>query len=188
MTANLIFVLLDQMGQVSSDCLQITKSYHLVLPFPGTTRPRPQKHTLNEDPTSFVLFCIPILRVSKHTSKPECLLKDTRVDDGGLLLVADGTAGGTSGLKGLDVLHRVVLNLAEDDVAAIEPRSDDSGDEELAAVPVESNSVSMTNRLNALEIFVVAQVTYVLGPALAMDNRPGRTCFFWKFSSANFSP
>jgi len=30
--------------------------------------------------------------------------------------------------------------------------------------------------------------SYVLGPALAMDNKPGRLCCFLKFSSANFSP
>ena len=30
--------------------------------------------------------------------------------------------------------------------------------------------------------------TYVLGPALAMERRPGRVCFLEKFSSANFSP
>jgi len=29
---------------------------------------------------------------------------------------------------------------------------------------------------------------YVLGPALAMDRRPGRVCLMLKFSSANFSP
>lgn len=63
-------------------------------------------------------------------------LQSTAVDNGGLLGVLDGTAGGTSGLNSLDELHGVILDLAEDDVAAIEPRSNDSGDEELAAVPV----------------------------------------------------
>ena len=31
-------------------------------------------------------------------------------------------------------------------------------------------------------------VTYVLGPALAIERRPGFVCFLLKFSSANFSP
>ena len=31
-------------------------------------------------------------------------------------------------------------------------------------------------------------VTYVLGPALAIERRPGFVCFSLKFSSANFSP
>ena len=47
----------------------------------------------------------------------------------------DGTAGGTASLDGLDdTLGLLVGNLAEDDVAAIEPRGDDGGDEELRAV------------------------------------------------------
>ena len=50
----------------------------------------------------------------------------------------DGTAGGTASLDGLDdTLGLLVGNLAEDDVAAIEPRGDDGGDEELRAVAVE---------------------------------------------------
>jgi len=32
------------------------------------------------------------------------------------------------------------------------------------------------------------ELSYVFGPALAMDKRPGLVCFFAKFSSANFSP
>lgn len=32
------------------------------------------------------------------------------------------------------------------------------------------------------------RVTYVLGPALAMESRPGRSCLSLKFSSGNFSP
>lgn len=29
---------------------------------------------------------------------------------------------------------------------------------------------------------------YVLGPAFAIDSRPGEVCFSEKFSSSNFSP
>ena len=35
---------------------------------------------------------------------------------------------------------------------------------------------------------VVDWVAYVLGPALAIERRPGFVCFSLKFSSANFSP
>lgn len=60
-----------------------------------------------------------------------------RVDDGRLLAVLDGTAGGTSSLNGLDDLEGLVVgNLAEDDVAAVQPGGHDGGDEELGAVAV----------------------------------------------------
>ena len=47
----------------------------------------------------------------------------------------DGARLGASGLEGVDDLHGVgISDLAEDDVAAIEPLSLDGGDEELRAV------------------------------------------------------
>jgi len=55
------------------------------------------------------------------------------------LLVLDGTAAGAAGLDRLDDtlgLGVVVWNLAEDNVAAVEPVGDDGGDEELRAVGV----------------------------------------------------
>jgi hypothetical protein len=61
------------------------------------------------------------------------------VDNGGPLAksLVDVALLGTSELQSLDDLHRLqVSDLAEDDVAAIEPRSDDGGDEELGAVAV----------------------------------------------------
>ena len=62
-------------------------------------------------------------------------LQLTRVDDGGLLGVADRAGLGASSLKSIDDLQRLgVSDLAEDDVAAIEPLSLDGGDEELRAV------------------------------------------------------
>ena len=61
----------------------------------------------------------------------------TRVNDGGLLAVLDGSAGGASGLNGLDDLHGLIVSdLAEDDVAAVQPGGGDGGDEELRAVAV----------------------------------------------------
>lgn len=58
-----------------------------------------------------------------------------RVDDGGLLAVLDSTGTAAGGLEGLDdPLALLVGNLAEDDMAAIEPLSLDGGDEELGAV------------------------------------------------------
>jgi hypothetical protein len=60
-------------------------------------------------------------------------------DGGGTLLVLDRAAAAATGLDGLDDLVRLdiaIRNAAEDDVLAIEPRGDDSGDEELGAVGV----------------------------------------------------
>ena len=55
----------------------------------------------------------------------------------GLLAKFDGTTAGASSLEGLDDLHRVIINdLAEDDVAAVEPASLHGRDEELRAVAV----------------------------------------------------
>ena len=65
-------------------------------------------------------------------------LEPARVNDGGLLAVLDSTRAGASGLKSLDDAQGLgVGNLAEDDVAAIEPRGLDGGDEELGAVAVQ---------------------------------------------------
>ena len=61
----------------------------------------------------------------------------TAVDDGGAGVVLDSTALGASGLEGADNIHGgLVGDLAEDDVAAVQPRSDDGGDEELGAVAI----------------------------------------------------
>lgn len=75
----------------------------------------------------------------------------------------------------------MVSNLAEDDVLAIEPASDDGGNEELGAVAAKTISVSTELQLNSM-------ISYVLGPALAIDRSPGLVCLRVKFSSANFSP
>jgi hypothetical protein len=59
----------------------------------------------------------------------------TAVDDGRLDAGLDGTAARASTLQGIDdFLAGIVRDLAEDDVLAIEPRGNDSGDEELRAV------------------------------------------------------
>lgn len=105
----------------------------------------------------------------------------TAVDDGRAGVVLNSTALGSSSLKGADNVHgSLVGNLAEDDVALVQPRSDDSGDEELGAV---ARKVRLVEHLNKHVV-----KAYVLGPALAMDNRPGLSCLRVKFSSANFSP
>jgi len=58
-------------------------------------------------------------------------------DDGGLLWVLDGAAAGAYCLEGLDDLEGLIISdLTENDVAAIEPRGLDSGNEELRAVGV----------------------------------------------------
>jgi hypothetical protein len=59
------------------------------------------------------------------------------VRDSGLLPRALVLVLGISSLQALDNPHRLLVgNLAENDVLAIEPRGDDSGDEELRAVAV----------------------------------------------------
>lgn len=71
-----------------------------------------------------------------HFPQAEPLLL-ARADDGGLLAVLDGTAGGATGLNGPDNLHGLIVSdLAENDVAAVQPGGGDGGDEELGAVAV----------------------------------------------------
>ena len=108
-------------------------------------------------------------------------LQLTTVNDGGLVAGVDLARAGASSLKGLDNLHGLLVSdLAEDDVAAVEPRGDNSGDEELRTVA--GNFVSLNRTI------IRSGSAYVLGPALAMDSRPGRSWVSLKFSSANFSP
>jgi hypothetical protein len=62
-------------------------------------------------------------------------LELTGVDNGGTLLVLDGTTAGASSLKSPDDVHGLLVSdLAENDVAAVEPRGDNSGDEKLRTV------------------------------------------------------
>jgi hypothetical protein len=70
-------------------------------------------------------------------------------------------------------------NLAEDNVAAIEPAGNDSSDEELAAIGV--FSVVVVSRCISGDL----GVPY---PELAMLRRPLRVCLSLKFSSGNFWP
>lgn len=110
-------------------------------------------------------------------------LQSTTVNNGGAGVVLGGTAAGANSLEGLDnVQGLLVSNLAENDVAAVEPRGDNGGDEELRAVAVKVVSIAVCAGIDD------GRGTYVLAPALAMDNSPGLSCFSWKFSSANFSP
>lgn len=70
---------------------------------------------------------------------PTCTsLQDTAVDNGGAGLVLDLAVITAGGLEGLDDSHGLLVgNLAEDDVAAVQPGGDDGGDEELGAVAVD---------------------------------------------------
>jgi hypothetical protein len=89
------------------------------------------------------------------------------------------------GLDLLDLLDDVVSikDLAEDDVAAIEPAVCDLVSErDLCEVFMEASSYEvMTVVMKNCEPFVSF-------PALAMERRPFLVCFSLKFSSANFSP
>lgn len=80
-------------------------------------------------------YALPNSRSSPYTIL-SCLLL-TAVDDGGALVVLDSTAVRASCLKSPDDIHGLLVsNLAEDDVASVEPRGNDGGDEELGAVAV----------------------------------------------------
>lgn len=88
-------------------------------------------------------LCIVFLQSSAPFSLPGKPQKDrsnlslASVDDGGLLGGLDLAGTAADGLERLDnELALLVGNLAEDDVAAIEPLSLDGGDEELRAVAV----------------------------------------------------
>jgi hypothetical protein len=92
-------------------------------------------------------------------------LQLTTVNDGGLVLGVDGTAAGASSLKGPDNLHGLIVSdLAEDDVATVEPRGDDSGDEKLRAVGVGAG-VGHGEQTRA----VVLQVEVLIGELLTVD-------------------
>ena len=111
-------------------------------------------------------------------------LLPTRTNDGNRSAQLAGLTA--QGLDLLDDLEGVgVSNLAEDDVLAVQPRGDDGGDEELRSVAIQLS----VRCLHTIQLGKVrGRETYVLGPALAMDKRPGFSCFKAKFSSANFSP
>jgi hypothetical protein len=62
-------------------------------------------------------------------------LQDTRVNDSWWVLVLDAAGAGAGSLNGLDDTHTLVaLDFSEDNVLAIEPAGDNSGDEELRTV------------------------------------------------------
>lgn len=75
---------------------------------------------------------------SRSTATNETNLLLSRGDNCWLLLVVDLSATAASGLESLDnVQRRLVSNLAEDDVLAIEPAGDNCGDKELGTVAVD---------------------------------------------------
>ena len=82
----------------------------------------------------------------------ESFLQLTTVDNGGTLLVLDSTTAGAGSLKSLDNVHGLLVSdLAENDVATVEPRGNNSGDEELRTVA--GNIVSLIE-------FLVSYISY----------------------------
>lgn len=62
-------------------------------------------------------------------------LECTTVGDGGLRVMLDGATAGTNSLESLHNIHtRLVSHLAENDVAAVQPRGNHGGDKELGTV------------------------------------------------------
>merc|ERR1711879_967243 len=93
------------------------------------------------------------------------LLLAGRANGGDTLTVLDGTAGGAASLDGLDDTDGLgVSDLAEDDVAAVEPRGDDGGDEELGAVGVGAGVGHGEE-----ERLVVGELEVLVGELLAVD-------------------
>ena len=90
-------------------------------------------------------------------------------------------------------MHAIGIgDLTKDNMLAIEPRCHDGGYEELGTVAVEKRGLISTEVVKDRIVRTGCQRkvdrTYVLGPALAIESRPGRVCCLLKFSSANFSP
>lgn len=75
-----------------------------------------------------------------------------------------------------------VQDLTENNVFTIQMRSGNSRDKELGAV----GTFEVAGQ--SLESYSSAEELELPGPALAIDNRNGLSCFFSKFSSSNFSP
>ena len=118
-------------------------------------------------------------------------LGGTAIDDDGWLRVAFGVLRRAALRTGRlespdDRLGLLVGDLAKDDVFVVEPVGHDGGDEELRTVP--GAIVVSAKSSRAAEARPSEGGTYVLGPALAMDSRYGRSCLSLKFSSGNFSP
>lgn len=95
----------------------------------------------------------------------DSFLQLTTVDNGGTLLVLDSTTAGAGSLKSLDNVHGLLVSdLAENDVAAVEPRGDNSGDEELRAVGVGAG-VGHGQQTGA----VVGELEVLVGELLTID-------------------
>lgn len=146
-----------------------------------------------DDESSRKVYCPWFERVS-IPARLECITPLGSIcsafDDLGGLPILGRSIRLSGGLKGLDDVHARVWvlfvtfhNRAENDVLVVEPRRDDGRDEELGSVPLAAFSTTSAKITGEMSDF-----TYVLGPALAMERRPGSVCFKVKFSSANFSP
>jgi hypothetical protein len=79
-------------------------------------------------------LCLVTLFVLPTAAMSVCLLSTT-VDNGRLELQLDLTSTRTGLLKVLDDLHAFLIrNLTKDNMFAVQPGSDDGGDEELRAI------------------------------------------------------
>jgi len=92
--------------------------------------------------STYTLRCLPCLApplVLIFLARVTILLGARLYDGRWPVLVADRSTRGTATLDALDHRHALLVtwhDLAEDDVTAVEPGSDDGGDEELASVGV----------------------------------------------------
>lgn len=88
-------------------------------------------------------------------------LESTGLDDGRTFAVLNGTAAGASSLKSLDNFERrFVSDLAEDDVATVQPRGDDGSDKELRAVAIENRLVYCREVQDHRDLRVGASVSH----------------------------
>lgn len=102
-----------------------------------------------------------------HTHRSRALVGTCANNCWDTLLVLDGTRAGAASLNrlhGTDALEIALLDLAEDDVAAVEPAGDDSGNEELRAVGVWAGIGHGEE-----EWLVVGELEVLIGKLLAVD-------------------
>ena len=125
-------------------------------------------------------ICICIHPTLSSTTTTPTLLRPTLNNSRRAVLILDGAAAGAAGLDALDDgvgLGVAVGDLAEDDVAAVEPGGHDGGDEELRAVRV---GARVGHRQH--EGLFVGQLEVLVGEFFAVDGFAAGALLAWMVS------